>query len=122
MKNIRKGVFETNSSSTHCLTLQTTKEFENSYYYQGELKTYDKLKELYSHMNFSSDYSFKQWFEENSITEREIENAKYYDFEDPDELYNYIIPYKWLVENYSGADLEIKKVDDFVAVSLYIYE
>jgi len=64
MKQIRRGVFETNSSSTHSLTILTKQQFED---YKGNKLIFDRYGgELVDAKNKSADtdeYRFWTWTE-----------------------------------------------------------
>lgn len=76
---VRRGVFETNSSNTHSLTICTADEYEkfrnNELYYDfGSLLTKEQVKEKYNRYKKAKWYrgeTFDEWFENR------IENGSY---------------------------------------------
>jgi hypothetical protein len=81
MIKIRKGVFETNSSSTHSLTICSNKNYiawgkgelvlgdDGKFYTEEEAlnkQTKNKWFEFFTQENYGSDY---EWFEETYTTE-----------------------------------------------------
>jgi hypothetical protein len=71
MRTVRRGVFETNSSSVHSLTIVTEEEFEKwneyNYMYDGKVYTFEeakeKLAEEYKFLNTAEYVSRDEWEE-----------------------------------------------------------
>lgn len=77
MRNIRRGVFETNSSSVHSITMCSKEEFEK--FRSGE------VLHICDHWNLPNKFCGKEW-----ITPQEAREAlladEYYDGDDPSTL------------------------------------
>ena len=122
MRQVRNSVFETNSSSTHCLTLQTEEEFNNSYFWRDYMIiSYDAIRNYYSGLN---DFEFEELFKNSLMSDEELDEFGEYDFHlsDEDEYYDRIFPASWVLENYFDADIEVKNKNNMVAIAMYIYE
>lgn len=121
-KQIRRNVFETNSSSTHSLVLQTKEEFNNSYFWENCVCiTYDQIRKYKSDLN---DKEFDEWFKNSLMSDIELKKINSYDFDlsDDDDYYYKIFPASWVIKNYNNCDLEVKNKNNMIAVSMYRYE
>ena len=72
MKVVRKGVFETNSSSVHSLTIVTKEEYDkldstDSFIYQEKIYSFEEAKKIV--------------LEEDWLSSEEIEETQNYDYE-----------------------------------------
>lgn len=122
MKSIRNNVFETNSSSTHSLVLQTKEEFNNSYFWENYVCiTYDQIRKLNANLN---DKEFDEWFKNSLMSDTELKKINNYNFDlsVDDDYYYKIFPAKWVIKNYNNCDLEVKNKNNMIAVSMYKYE
>lgn len=121
-KQIRQNVFETNSSSTHSLVLQTKEEFNNSYFWENYVCiTYDQIRKLNANLN---DKEFDEWFKNSLMSDTELKKINNYNFDlsVDDDYYYKIFPAKWVIKNYNNCDLEVKNKNNMIAVSMYKYE
>lgn len=122
MKSIRQSVFETNSSSTHSLVLQTEKELNNSYFWENCVCiTYDQIRKYKSDLN---DKEFEGWFEQLLMSDTELEEVGEYNFylSEDDDYYYRIFPASWVIKNYNNCDLKVKNKNNMIAISIYKYE
>ena len=122
-KQIRRNVFETNSSSTHSLVLQTEKEFNDSYFWENCVCiTYDQIRKYKSDLN---DKEFEGWFEQLLMSDTELEEVGEYNFDlsEDDDYYYRIFPANWVIKNYNySCDVKIKEKNNMIAISIYRYE
>ena len=122
-KQIRRNVFETNSSSTHSLVLQTEKEFNDSYFWENCVCiTYDQIRKYKSDLN---DKEFEGWFEQLLMSDTELEEVGEYNFDlsEDDDYYYRIFPANWVIKNYDySCDVKIKEKNNMIAISIYRYE
>ena len=121
-KQIRRNVFETNSSSTHSLVLQTKEEFNNSYFWENCVCiTYDQIRKYKAYLN---DKEFDEWFKNSLMSDTELKKINNYNFDlsVDDDYYYKIFPANWVIKNYNNCDLEVKNKNNMIAVSMYKYE
>ena len=122
MKSIRQSVFETNSSSTHSLVLQTEKELNNSYFWENCVCiTYDQIRKYKADLN---DKVFEGWFEQLLMSDTELEGVGEYNYylSEDDDYYYRIFPASWVIKNYNNCDLKVKNKNNMIAISIYKYE
>lgn len=122
-KQIRQNVFETNSSSTHSLVLQTKEEFNNSYFWENCVCiTYDQIRKYKADLN---DKEFDEWFKNSLMSDTELKKINNYNFDlsVDDDYYYKIFPANWVIKNYNySCDVKIKEKNDMIAISIYRYE
>lgn len=83
MKTVRRGVFETNRSSTHSLTIAPLEDYESfregkMWYYEGKLISKD---EIISMMENQSEDDFEKYRRDNYIMNYDEYSYKEMDFE-----------------------------------------
>lgn len=117
---IRKSVFETNSSSTHSLTLYTKSEWEA--FKKGErVMQYDDEMRTTTKAQIKESAEFKEYLDENYP---EHSNPQVFTEDDmQDALYEYMAEeclYDWgtYSENYEVLEEEVPD-SDYVAVSIF---
>lgn len=114
-KIIRKGTFETNSSSTHSLTFMSKEEFEK--WKRGEI--YFNLYEDKAYTKEEFDALVRKDAERNNVTIEDVLNAPRWKYELPEayEQWCYDEYLEWGVYQYTT-----EHGDEVVAVCKYGYE
>lgn len=116
-KTIRKGVFETNSSSTHSITICTSEEYKKflngELYvdYNGHLYTLEQIEAKYEKDNREWKEKYGQNYANN--IEHYMELAGFYDYQKWED-YDYLEEYK---ESYTTPNGE-----EIVAFGKYGYD
>lgn len=112
---IRKGTFETNSSSTHSLTFMTKDQFDK--WRNGELYKERYGDRLYTKEEY--DKLVEKTAEENNTTVEELKDAPSWEYELP-ESYE-----EWRDDEYLETDYDsytTEHGDEIVAVCKYGYD
>ena len=118
-QTIRKYTFETNSSSTHSLTLikkEDLEAFENGYtYFYPEMDKFVNKDEIVNLSCFKAEYPKAEEMSEDEL-EAALDEFKD-EFIDGD--YSYLFSYRYL-DYCTVSDLKDKEGEDVVAFSYYI--
>ena len=114
-KQIRVGVFETNSSATHSLTVYKKDEWENFKNGLLVLDDYDRLQDKSSYLEqLRNSDEYKEWLESHGDDTDELLDEYFDEYCDE----NYIRSYDSYTNQYEVLEEEIPD-SNYVAVSIY---